>query len=406
MKTSLPIFVTFFILIYSCTSNADKYYQKFSLEGEINNQDTGIIIMEYHSGPALINDTAKIKNGKFLFTGRILEPINAGLFGRNYSELARIYIEPKEMKITVFKGKPLGSKMTGSKTQTEFELLNKMEEPIIERLSELRAKGIIINDSIKNSQDGTVKLLLEKNGEEIDSLWSVTRKELYPIELKFVLENPKSFVSLDYLRSLASSEIISLDSLKSIFNGLDNSLRRSELASYVTEYIRNKEEDIRKKDNIRIGNQAPNFKAKDLNQQQVTLSQFKGNSVVLLDFWASWCIPCRQSIPHLKTLYKKYESKGFKIIAVWKDDFGKREGWIEAVKQDSTEMWYHIPVAMKYPCGSDQITDDDVYKNYFVDLIPQQILIDKNGKIIYQCVGYSKENEDSLDSLLSQIFDN
>lgn len=160
-----------------------------------------------------------------------------------------------------------------------------------------------------------------------------------------------------------------------------------------------------KKDNIRIGNQAPDFKATDLNQQTVTLSQFKGNSVVLLDFWASWCIPCRQSIPHLKTLYKKYEPKGFEVIAVWKDDFGERKGWIEAVKQDSTEMWYHIPVAEKYPCMPDQLTNDDIYKNYFVQTIPQQILIDKNGKIIYRHVGYSKESEEALEKQLSEIFD-
>ncbi|MBK8884331.1 MAG: DUF4369 domain-containing protein [Bacteroidales bacterium] len=202
----LSIFLCFSMLVFSCTSQTDKNSEKFTLKGEINSQDTGIIILEYFSDPTLIIDTAEIKNGKFLFNGKILEPTHASLYGRNYLELARIYIEPQKMKIFVFKDKPLGSKMTGSKTQTEYDLLIKMEEQIYERLSELKTKGIIINDSLKKLQDGTVKLLLEKKREEIDSLWSETQEELDPIELKFVLENPKSFVTLDYLPRLESKK--------------------------------------------------------------------------------------------------------------------------------------------------------------------------------------------------------
>jgi len=394
MKTFLCSFLVILILICSCTSQPDKNSKKFTLQGEINSQDTGIIILEYISDSTLINDTAKIENGKFLFTGRILEPTHASLYGRKYLELARIYIEPQMMKISIFKDKPLGSKMTGSKTQTEYDLLTKTEEPIHERLSMLKAQGIIINDSIKNSKDGPAKLLLEKKIEEIDSLWSEARDELYPIELKFVLENPKSFVTLDYLPRLESREIISLDSLKSIFNRLDNSLRKSHRAKYITE-------DIRKKENVSIGNQAPDFKATELNQQTVTLSQFKGKSIVLLDFWASWCVPCRQSMPHIRSIYKKYHPKGLDVIAVSVDE--KRNAWIEAVKQDSIDKWYNILIAEKWPNGP--WTNDDIFQNYYYTAIPEQFLIDKNGKIIYRHIGYSLESEELLDKQLSQIFD-
>ena len=240
------------------------------------------------------------------------------------------------------------------------------------------------------------KLLFEKKAEEIDSLWSQTREELYSIELKFVLKNQKSFVAPFYLHMLEGNEVLSLDSTKSIFNELDNSLKKSEYGKYIIE-------DIRKKENIRIGNQSIDFKETDLNQQVVTLSQFKGKSVVLLDFWASWCVPCRESIPYLKMIYKKYHSKGFEIIAVSEDE--NKKAWTDAVKQDSTGQWYHIPFAEKWPCKPSQITNDDIYKNYFVQAIPAQILIDKNGKIIYRHVGYSKESEESLDKQISRLFD-
>ena len=396
MKTSLPSFLVILILINSCTSQSDKNFKKFTLQGEINGQDSGIVVLSYPINGTLICDTAKIKNGKFIFTGRVFEPTRVSLRGRNSLELAWVYLEPRNMKITIFKGKPLGFKMTGSKTQTELDLLNKMEKTLTERLSMLREQLFNIDDSIKNLKPGPAKQLLKKKAEETDSLWSQTYEKLYPIELKFVLQHPKSFVTPFYLHMLEGNKVISLDSAKSIFNGLDSSLKKSEYGKYIIE-------DIREKENTRIGAQAPDFKAIDLNQQTVTLSQFKGKSIVLLDFWASWCVPCRQSIPHLKTIYKKYHSKGFDVIAVSEDS--NRKAWIEAVKKDSTGMWYHIPIAEKWPCKPSQMTNDDIYKNYFVQSVPEQILIDKNGKIIYRHVGYSKESEELLDKQLSQIFD-
>jgi thiol-disulfide isomerase/thioredoxin len=287
--------------------------------------------------------------------------------------------------------------MTGSKTQNDFELLTKLEKPFYEKISILRHQLNKINDSIQNSKNDSTKRLFEKKAEEIDKLWTHTSKRIDSLQIKFVLQNPKSNIAVERLWVLGGNEVISLDSTKSIFNGLDNSLKKSIYGKYIIE-------DIRKKENMRIGNPAPNFKANDLNQQTVTLTQFKGKSVVLIDFWASWCVPCRESIPHLKTIYNKYHSKGLEVIAVSIDE--DKKAWMEAVKQDSTGMWYHIPVAEKWPCGSEQLTNDDIEQNYSYVGVPNLIIIDKNGKIIDRIIGYSKENEESMDSLLSQIFDN
>jgi peroxiredoxin len=191
-----------------------------------------------------------------------------------------------------------------------------------------------------------------------------------------------------------ANEVLSLDSLKSIFSGLETEIQQSISGKNISEIIR-------KKENIRIGSTAPDFKATDLNLQPVTLSQFKG-SVVLLDFWASWCVPCRESVPHLKTLYEKYHSKGLEIIAVSQDY--ERKPWTDAVKQDSTDMWYHILIAEKWPCRPSQLTNDDIYQNYFVQAIPATLIIDKNGKILYRHVGYSKESEETMDKQLSELF--
>lgn len=396
MKTSFSTLLAVLILIGSCTSHADKNSKKFVLQGEITGQDSGKIVLSYFSDTTYIRDTAKIKNGKFIFTGKIFETTRAILRDGDGLELALVYFEPRKMNISIFKDKITKFKMTGSKTQNESDLLNNMENLFYEKISNLRDQMNKINDSIRNIKNDSVKLLLEKETEKIDNAWSHTREKIDSVEIKYIMENPTSFITVVYLNMLNANEVISIDSAKSIFNGLDNSLKKSSYGKQILE-------DIRKKENIRIGAQAPDFKALDLNQQIVTLSQFKGKSVVLLDFWASWCVPCRQSIPHLKKIYSKYHTKGLEVIAA-SQDYNKKQ-WTDAVKQDSTGIWYHIPVAEKWPCRPSQLTNDDIYQNYFVQAIPATMIIDKNGKIIYRHVGYSKESEESLDKRLSEILD-
>ena len=394
MKTSLTAFLTFLILISSCTTHSVNNPNEYVLKGEINGQDSGIITLFYFHNNARFQDTAIIENGKFIFTGEILEPTQAILDGGNELNNVWIYLEPNNMKIILSKDMYAECKMTGSKTQIEYDLLNKMKKPFYERLSILRDQKKKIIDSIAKSKNDSSKIVLEIKAQETDKLLSLTAKKIDSISIKFVLEYPKSFLSLINLQRLLSSGVISLDSTKSIFNKMDNPLKESS-------YGKNIIEDIRKKENILPGSKAPDFKATDLNQQTLTLSQFMGKSVVLLDIWASWCVPCRESLPHLKTIYNKYHSKGFEIIAVSTDE--SRNEWIEAVKQFSTEMWYHILIAEKWPNG--QITNDDIYQNYPNTAIPEQILIDKDGRIIYHHLGYSKQSEKVLDSLLFNLFE-
>jgi peroxiredoxin len=396
MKTSL-FYVTLLALIISCTSHVDKRAQNFTLQGKINGQNSGIIVLSYYSEPTLIRDTANIKNGKFTFIGKILEPTQATLRDGDGSELAVVYFEPRKMKISIFKDQKPRFKMTGSKTQKEDDLLSDMFKPFIENISNIRVQIDQLNDSIKNLGNDSDKVFFEKEIEKLNYSLATNIERIDSVEIKFVTNNPNSFISGVYLSILNSNEVITFDSVKTIFEGLSPSIKRSSYGKKILE-------NIRKKENIQIGAQAPDFKAVDINGQVVTLSQFKDNSVVLLDFWASWCVPCRESNPHLKTLYKKYHSKGFEIIGVSVDL--DKNSWINAVNQDSTGTWFHVPVAEQYAKGPNYITDDDIYKNYFVQVIPATILIDKSGKIISRLVTKSKENEESLDNLLSQIFNN
>ncbi len=400
MKTTLGILLISLGLInLSCRHGQDNS-QSFTLHGKINGVKTGRIILSYESSKKYkwVNDTAEIKDGKFVFKGKITEPTSAELIAvgepnlnRNDKELniASIYIEPADMNVSLTKDKFKELKMTGSKSQDELNELNLMKKSVLKRNDSVFTIITSIRDSLsKNPGD---ILLKEKLTNEYKKL-GIIHNEEYARNFEFVKSHPKSFLSADLLLRY---KLIPLDSLKSAYNSLAVPVRNSRDGIII-------KKDISKKENNRIGANAPDFKATDLNKQTVTLSEFKGKNVILMDFWASWCRPCRASFPHLKEVYKKYHSKGFEIISVSEDE--NRDEWIAAVKQENIENWHPVPVAEKCALGPDYFTKDDIYENYFVYPIPRQILIDKSGKIVGQWDGFSKENENELDKKLAELF--
>jgi thiol-disulfide isomerase/thioredoxin len=121
-----------------------------------------------------------------------------------------------------------------------------------------------------------------------------------------------------------------------------------------------------------------------LKGQTLSLSTFSGK-YVLLEFWGSWCVPCRKGNPHLKELYYSYKDKGFDIIGIAKDDDTK-DAWVKAVKKD--ELPWH------------QILVGDLDTKYNITSYPTKILIDQKGIII----GRYGEDEKELDEKLASIF--
>lgn len=116
----------------------------------------------------------------------------------------------------------------------------------------------------------------------------------------------------------------------------------------------------------------PDFTANDVNDKPVTLSNFyKNKKVVLIDFWASWCGPCRRENPNVVAAYQKYHGKGFEIIGVSLDK--TKEAWLAAIKEDKLN-WMHVS-ELKY-------WNSDIAANYGVQSIPTNFLIDSTGKLI------------------------
>lgn len=167
---------------------------------------------------------------------------------------------------------------------------------------------------------------------------------------------------------------------------IDEKLYNKYPNSKYTRQLRSKVETMKK---TAEGAQAPDIVLSDPFGKTVSLSQFAGK-VVLIDFWASWCAPCRKENPRNVSLYNKYKGKGFEIFGVSLDD--NRDAWIEAINKDKL-LWTH---------GSDlQKWNSSLVGIYGIDAIPYTVLVDRNGKIIAKGL-----RGDALEAKLIEVFGN
>jgi len=181
--------------------------------------------------------------------------------------------------------------------------------------------------------------------------------------------------------------MISILSLFNLFQlGINRQLKSQLKAEYPNSKYVKALLPLLRQDPPDVGDIAPNFAMSDTNGKPVSLESMKGK-VVLLDFWASWCGPCRMENPNVVRAYQKYKDKGFTILSVSLDN--SREKWLQALKKDGL-TWTHVSELRGW--------DTSAGKLYHVTGIPATFLIDKDGKIIARNLRGS-----ALDEMLDRV---
>jgi len=178
----------------------------------------------------------------------------------------------------------------------------------------------------------------------------------------FVLENLNSLSSIFFIESLSPEEDAE------IYKKLDLSLSKLYPDNYMVQSLHSK---TNADGFLAVGSLAPEIDLPGVNGKNLKLSSFKGK-YVLIDFWASWCGPCRRESPEMVALYKENRSKGFEIFSVSLDQ--KKEDWIAAIKKDNLGDWIHVSDLLYW--------NSIAAKTYGVESIPFTVLLDKEGKII------------------------
>ena len=379
--TILSLVLVFASCLFSRTGFAQEVVH---ITGSLTGQQDGTVVLTYPGAAGgFRRDTATVNNGIFSFTVQLAEPVMASLSGNIKSRgvddpnFTGFFVEPrKDITIHLVADHFKEAIIQGSSIQDEYAQLLKAKQVITGRYQQQL-------DSLRTERDH------EKNAAIRERL-APYFNEMDEEDYRFFSEHPASYVTAYLLRFHISD--LDADLLDHYYQNLGTSIQQSSYGKYIAE-------EITKLRHGSPGAMALDFTTSDINGKQLSLSSFRGK-YVLIDFWASWCVPCRKGSPHLKELYSKYKEKGLEIIGVADDDRAP-QAWRAAVQKDETGSWYHVLRGLKFNNG-DYDRSTDISENFGIHTLPTRILIDKNGKII----GRFGEKEEELDTMLKDLFDN
>ena len=391
------LFISIIVFLVACNGIPNN---TFKLEGYIENAaDSETIILYYN----IINnnelheiaDTAKIINGKFEFEGKIdgLTAADLVIYPNEVPISSHIYLEPTSMKIQINKNQAFAYKLSGTKVEKESLELRKA----LECYEKVYYEGLKRMDDIFKQ----IKLNVDKNNLLVlDSLFNLlgyTKEhnitpyvKIYESYHDFILKHNTYKIVPDLIYLITKAESLPIDTIKSLFNDLPYQSKTSSMGKIALkqiEYLESEKETESVIDDTLKGKPAPDFTRRDFLGKTIRLSDFNNKNYVLLDFWASWCIPCIKEIPKIKNLYDQYNEKGLMIISISCDK--DNASWLNAINRYQLEKWPQILSI------EDKNDTDDIFLKYNVSPIPHFILIDKQGIIIerWSYLGEEQLNE-------------
>lgn len=345
-----PILKAVICLLIANSALAQKKKPQFLIKAKIAHFTDSVIFLNYGTLGSSATDTAIVKNGSFTFRGHVAEPVPAMIFTKTFKVRIDLYIDNTNITVTGDADSMYNTRVTGTGTVKEFERFN-------QRLMDNRKRTIALFQKayeLKKAGDSVAAKQLQAQADSQYN-WEFRARNEY------IAEHPKSYIAAKELLAYTSTNTLG-NSIK-LYEGLDASIKASNVGKEIASRI-----ELLSK--VEEGKPARDFTQHTPDGKAVNLSSYKGR-YVLVEFWASWCGPCRAENPNLLKQYQLYNSKGFDILSVSLDN--NKEYWLKAVEKDALP-WTHVSDLKGW--------NNEVAVLYGIRAVPASFLIDPAGKIV------------------------
>ena len=358
-------FITMLFLLVSANGFAQK---GFTISGDVSKVKDLIakVYLNYYADGKSTMDSAEVKDGKFSFTGTLADPVMGSLRAKyqevpgaksmkaiSYNrDIKQVFLENSKIKIASVDSFA-NATIKGSKSHTAYVSWTDLTK---EETAQSAALNKEYSEFYKKKDQAGM--------DRIDAAFDKLTEQKNIKNKQYLKDNASSPIAMFVLKQYAGYDI-NADDVEPMFLALPEQLRASPAGKDMIEKL-----ETAKKTGV--GKMAMDFTQNDTLGIPVSLSSFRGK-YVLIDFWASWCGPCRQENPNVVKAFDAYNSKGFTVLGVSLDQPTAKDKWMKAIHDDKL-TWTQVS-DLKY-------WKNDVAVQYGIQAIPQNFLIDPQGKIV------------------------
>jgi peroxiredoxin len=355
----------FIILAAAIALTACKKSGDYTLTGHVAGikDGTKVILQKQQMtfGFSVPIDTAEVSNGTFVFKGHVAEP---GMYQISVPEVTGksfLVLEGGSISLDIDKDNVSNNKMGGTENNDalyDFLSGNRKVQESVTRFQKAHDKEF---QEAKSKNDTATKNRLLRQFYKIAE--GVSGKALAYRE-NFVQQHPKALVSALLIDNMLNGPSPDFKKIKQFYNDLDPSVKKNSEGKKL-------EKHIRELTTVTPGHRAPDFSAPDVNGKTVSLHESLGRKATIIDFWASWCPPCRAENPNMVALYRDYHDKGLNIIGVSLDK--NADDWKAAIAKDGL-TWTEVSNLKHW--------EDPIAVNYNVEEIPQTFILNSYGVVV------------------------
>ena len=371
------------LVLASFAANAQEA-QDFTVNGTLQNIALPVnkVYYSYRADGVTVRDSVAPTDGKYSFSGKIAEPLMVTIFVRYKNDAqgkpikmfqprdyASVFVAPGAVQVSSVDSFS-NVKVKGSKAHDAYLSLTEKTKPVNDKM---QAASKAYSAAYQAKDSATMKTL--------DATFDALDLEMKEVYKGYLATNNNSPIAMYALGQMAGWDI-NPEVVEPIYKGLSEAARATPSGKAFAEKIVTAKKTS-------VGAMAMDFTQNDTLDVPVSLSSFKGK-YVLIDFWASWCGPCRQENPNVVKAFQAYNAKGFTVLGVSLDQPGAKDKWIKAIHDDQL-TWTQVS-DLKY-------WDNQVAKQYGIQAIPQNFLVDPAGKIIAKNI-----RGEELSSKLATIF--